>query len=216
MNIKAALRHVAPDSVRAEYARLSHQYDRRWSFYVSESINETLRRMSIQPNDRVLDIGCGTGALLQALHQRYSRIELTGIDTSAEMLALAAAKLGCGARLCLASAQQLPVRDDAFDVVISTSALHYFREPARALAEMGRVARPEGLVVITDWCRDFRTCQLLDLFLRKLNSAHHRTYMLAQCAAMLQEAGLQPKLLQRYKINWLWGLMTVVAVKAPG
>lgn len=210
------MKPAAPDPVRAEYARLSHQYDHRWAFYVSESINETLRRLPpIRPCDRVLDIGCGTGALLQALRQRYPQLELTGIDTSAEMLAVAATKLGHGVRLCLASAQQLPACDDAFDVVICTSALHYFRDPIHALAEMRRAVRSQGLVAITDWCGDFWTCRLLDLFLRRFNSAHHRTYTIAQCAGMLQVAGLQPMLQQRYKINWLWGLMTVVAVKAP-
>jgi ubiquinone/menaquinone biosynthesis C-methylase UbiE len=208
------MRHIAPDPVRAEYARLSHKYDHRWAFYVSESVNETLRRMPIRPSDRVLDIGCGTGALLRALRRRYPQIELTGIDTSAEMLALAAAKLGHGARLYLASAEQLPVRDDAFNLVICTSALHYFRDPARALAEMRRVVRPQGIVAVTDWCGVFRSCQLLDLFLRGFNSAHYRTYTIAQCAGMLQAAGLQPMLQQRYKINWLWGLMTIVARRA--
>lgn len=207
------MRHV-PDSVRAEYARLSHRYDRRWSFYVAASVSETLRRLSVGPSDRVLDIGCGTGALLQALRRRYPQIELTGIDTSAEMLAIAAAKLGPGIPLCLASARQLPICDDTFDAVICTSALHYFREPVRALAEMRRVVRPQGLVAVTDWCRDFWTCRLLDWRLRRFNAAHYRAYTLAQCAQMLQTAGLRPMLQQRYKINWLWGLMTVVTVKA--
>lgn len=171
--------------------------------------------MPLEPSARVLDIGCGTGALLQALRRRYPQTELTGIDTSAEMLAVAAAKLRHGARLCLASAQRLPACDDTFDVVICTSALHYFRDPARALAEMRRVVRPQGLVAVTDWCRDFRTCRLLDRLLRRFNSAHHRAYTLAQCAQMLQAAGLRPTLQQRYKIDWLWGLMTVIAIKAP-
>ncbi|MCO6440310.1 MAG: methyltransferase domain-containing protein [Nitrococcus mobilis] len=206
---------IAPDPVRAEYARLSYQYDRRWSFYVSRSVEETLRRVSVQPSDRVLDIGCGTGALLRSLRQRHPRIELTGVDASAEMLAIAAEKLGQGARLCLASAQRLPVRDEVFDLVISTSALHYFRDPTRALAEMKRVVRPQGRIAITDWCRDFWTGRLLDRLLCRFNAAHYRAYTLAQCAEMLQRAGLHPELLERYKIDWLWGLMTVVAVKTP-
>lgn len=172
-----------------------------------------MRRVPVQPSDRVLDIGCGTGTLLQALRQRYPYIALTGIDASAEMLAVAAAKLGPSARLCLASAQRLPLRGEAFDLVVSTSALHYFRDPARAVAEMRRVVRPQGRIAVTDWCRDFWTCRLLDQALRRFNAAHYRTYTLAQCAGMLQQAGLRLERVERYKIDWLWGLMTVVAVK---
>lgn len=208
------MRHVASDPVRAEYARLSGQYDRRWAFYISASINETLSRLSIKPSDRVLDVGCGTGVLLQTLRQRYPRVELTGIDASAEMLAIAAAKLDGDADLCLASGRQLPACADTFDLVISTSTLHYFRAPVPALAEMRRALRPQGCVAVTDWCRDFWTCQLLDVFQRRFNPAHYRTYTIAQCAAMLREAGLEPIRQQRYKINWLWGVMTVVAVNA--
>ena len=209
------MRSIASDPVRSEYARLSHHYDHRWSFYVSCSVEETLRRVSIRPRSRVLDIGCGTGTLLQALRLRYPQAALTGIDACAEMLKLAAMKLGRGARLCVASAQRLPVTDEAFDVVISTSVLHYFRDPACALAEMSRVVRPRGHVAITDWCGDFWTCRLLDRWLRCFNAAHYQTYTMAQCAEMMQAAGLRPMLLQRYKISPLWGLMTVVAAKPP-
>lgn len=209
------MRPAANDPVRSEYARLSPHYDHRWSFYVSYSVEETLRRVPIPPRSRILDIGCGTGALLHALRRRYPQAALTGIDVSAEMLALAAAKLGDGARLCVAGAETLPLTDEAFDVVISTSALHYFRDPARALAEMRRVVRPRGYVGITDWCADFWTCRLLDRWLRRFNAAHHRTYTMAQCVRMLQAAGLPPFLQQRYKISWLWGLMSVVAAKPP-
>lgn len=209
------MRRAVTDPVRSEYARLSPHYDHRWSSYVSRSVEETLRRVSIRPCSRILDVGCGTGALLQALRHRYPQAALTGIDVSAQMLAIAAGKLGGGDRLCVASAQALPLTDEAFDVVICMSALHYFRHPARALAEMRRVARPGGYIVITDWCADFWTCWLLDRWLQHRNAAHHHTYTMAQCGRMLQAVGLPPVLQQRYKISWFWGLMSVVAEKPP-
>ncbi len=55
------------DPVIKEYSRLAARYDRRWSFYIEATIRETLRRLDIGSTDSVLDVGCGTGALLQVL-----------------------------------------------------------------------------------------------------------------------------------------------------
>lgn len=207
------MKNPGRDPIRAEYARLSQHYDRRWSFYVDASIDETLRRLP-DPGRQVLDLACGTGSLLQVLRRNWPQIELIGLDLSFEMLGVAAGKLGSGAALCQGSAEQLPWRGSVFDLVISTSAFHYFRDPECVLAEIRRVLRPGGHVVITDWCHDYWTCRLLDLFLRWFNPAHHRAYKLAECAGFVHAGGLEPRLLQRYKISRLWGLMTLVAVKA--
>lgn len=205
------MKNKVRDPVRAEYARLSRYYDRRWSCYVDASIDATLRRLP-EPGKRVLDLGCGTGSLLQVLRCNWPQSELIGLDLSFEMLQVAGRKLGADAALCQGSAQQLPWRSNVFDLVISTSAFHYFRNPERVLAEVKRVLRPGGHAVITDWCHDYWTCRLLERFLHRFNPAHHRAYRLAECADMLRTGGLEPRLLQRYKIDWLWGLMTVVAV----
>jgi len=95
-------------------------------------------------------------------------------------------------------------------VVVSTSAFHYFRNPLAALREMVRVLAPSGRIVITDWCGDYVACQLCDLFLRLFNRAHFRTYGQKQCRRLLEQAGLVDIAIDRYKINWFWGLMTAV------
>ncbi|MGF1538747.1 MAG: methyltransferase domain-containing protein [Elainellaceae cyanobacterium] len=199
------------DPIQAEYAQLAKRYDRRWAFYVETTLEETLKRLALNGEEHVLDLGCGTGTLLHVLGHRLPSIRLTGLDSSAEMLQVARQKLPATVALHLGSADSLPLPNGAVDVVVSTSAFHYFRDPHQALREMGRVLKPGGRIVITDWCHDYWTCQICDLILQRFNPAHFRAYRVAECEVMLQKAGLQNITIDRYKINWLWGMMTAVA-----
>ena len=75
---------------------------------------------------------------------------------------------------------------------------------------MARVLRPNGRLVITDWCDDYIACRLCDLWLRAFNRAHFRTYGEKVCRHLLEEAGFIAVRVDAYRINWLWGLMTAV------
>ena len=77
------------DPVQTEYSRLAKRYDSRWSFYVNATIGETLNRLEIKQGERILDLGCGTGVLIQRLLQVSPEIEVFGIDACAEMLEIA-------------------------------------------------------------------------------------------------------------------------------
>lgn len=205
------------DPVTAEYGRLADDYDSRWSFYVEASTRETVNRLQLAPGERVLDVGCGTGALLDRLSTMHPVEQLAGVDPVPQMLDVARQRLSSAMDLRVAWAEELPFAAGEFDLVVSCSMFHYIREPARALREMQRVLRPGGRLVITDWCRDYLTCRCLDLFLRWFNRAHFRTYSSHECARLLEQAGYSVTAVDRYRLNWLWGLMTLTAMKdTPG
>jgi hypothetical protein len=65
--------------------------------------------------------------------------------------------------------------------------------------------------VLTDWCDDYLACKILDRILRVVDRAHFRTYGLKQCEDLLTELGFQIEMARRFKIDWLWGLMTLQA-----
>ena len=204
---------TADDPILKEYARLAARYDRRWAFYVETTIQQTLVRTQPRPGDRLLDVGCGTGALLYAFSLASPEAELVGIDLSAEMLEVARAKLGSSIELRQGRAESLPFDDESFDLVVSTSVLHYLRRPEAGLAEARRVLKPGGAVVVTDWCDDYLACRLFDPILRVLNRAHFRTYGRDDCARLVEEAAFVEIEVERYKIDWFWGLMTARAKK---
>lgn len=98
---------------------------------------------------RVLDVGCGTGALMEALRARG--VEVVGTDVSAGMLAVLCEK-GRGASAA-ADACMLPFRNHQFDGVCCIALVHHLAAPATVrsgIAEMVRVTRPGGHVVIWD------------------------------------------------------------------
>jgi ubiquinone/menaquinone biosynthesis C-methylase UbiE len=195
-----------------EYGRLASRYDAKWSFYVEATTRETLARLTLRPGERLLDVGCGTGALLQPLSQRYPDGQLTGVDPVPEMLAIAGRRLPSEVELRQGWAERLPFERERFDVVVSCNAFHYFREPVAALHEMGRVLAPGGRLVITDWCDDYLSCRVCDLYLRLFSRAHVKMYRREECRHLLLEAGYSTVDIDRYKISWLWGMMTATAV----
>jgi ubiquinone/menaquinone biosynthesis C-methylase UbiE len=106
------------------------------------------------PGARILDAGCGTGALLRDLGSAY---ELTGVDVNTG--ALAVARERTGAELLEASVEQLPFADAAFDAVVSLDVLYAagVSDDVAALREIARVVRPGGTVVLNlpayEWLR---------------------------------------------------------------
>lgn len=198
-------------SAQREYARLAPNYDARWSAYVEATVRETMKRLHLEPDQRLLDVGCGTGTLLKRIINVFPGTHAAGVDPSPEMLDMARGKYPDGVDFREGWAESLPFHKDSFDVVISCNAFHYWRQPARALDEIARVLKPEGRLLITDWCDDYLTCRICDLYLRAFNHAHFRTYGARECEALVAAAGFRDIEVERYKINWLWGMMTVTA-----
>jgi len=210
------LRHKDYESIRREYSRLAPRYDTRWRSYVEASIRETLANLCVRQGARIVDVGCGTGELLRTLSLAAPDADLTGVDLSPEMLGIARGKLDQCVELKQGRAEALPFEDEAFDCVVSTNVFHFIRSPMAALREMFRVLRPSGRAVITDWCDDYLACRVCDRFLQVVYGAHTRIYSSERCRNPLAEASFWNVDVQRYKISWLWGLMTATATKEAG
>jgi ubiquinone/menaquinone biosynthesis C-methylase UbiE len=199
-------------AVTEQYAKLASDYDSRWSFYVRATTDATMSRLPSIPG-RVLDVGCGTGALLTRLVNGFPDSKVSGVDASSEMLELARSRLPTEVNLHNCWAEDLPFDDGSFDTVVSCNMFHFIRRPNAALDEMLRVLRPNGTLVITDWCDDYIVCKLCDIYLRWFDPAHFRIYGEAQCRTMLNVADTSHITIDKYKISLLWGLMTGTAQK---
>lgn len=117
--------------------------------------------VNLTPGQKLLDVGCGTGATLRLLGEKYGKsVELYGIEPSEDMLWQAQTRLHDGkAHLKQGVAQKLPYPDGHFDIVISTQVLHHLPTPEKKkmLLEMHRVLKPGGTIVLSDWGKPTNT-----------------------------------------------------------
>ena len=104
-----------------------------------------------QPGLDVLDVGCGTGTMLERYVVGGCRV--AGVDASAAMLEVARQRLGPSGRLILGDASVMPFDDDAFDLVTFTMVLHELDPGTRAavVREALRVLRPGGQMLVIDY-----------------------------------------------------------------
>jgi SAM-dependent methyltransferase len=102
---------------------------------------EVVRRARLQPGERILDVGCGTGVASAAAHAAGAQV--VGLDGAPGMIAIARRDVP-GVDFRVGDFNALPFEDAAFDAVISSHALLFADDPVAALREWRRVCRPGG------------------------------------------------------------------------
>jgi SAM-dependent methyltransferase len=121
----------------------------RWS---REIAREFVTWLDLSADLDWMDIGCGTGALAGTILVRCAPRSVLGIDPSAGFVEHARASLGdAKARFEVAAAEALPCTERSVDVVTSALAYNFVPDRPRALAEMRRVARPDGTLSFYVW-----------------------------------------------------------------
>ncbi|NUP03514.1 MAG: methyltransferase domain-containing protein [Nonomuraea sp.] len=152
------IRPVPEGSHGCEERRVANDYDSFAEAYSAENETSLLNAYYERPamldlagdvtGRRILDAGCGAGPLSAALRDRGAVV--TGFDSSAKMLELARRRLGDDADLRLADlGGPLPFPDAAFDDVVASLVLHYLKDWTAPLAELRRVLRPGGRLIVS-------------------------------------------------------------------
>lgn len=150
------------DFVRALFDVIAPRYD-LLNGLLSLRLHRHWRRVAadqaaLHPGDRALDVCTGTADFALELARRVGRSgQIVGTDFSLPMLRLGADKArrhaGGDVRLALADTQQLPFSDGVFDAVTVAFGIRNVADPARSIAEMARVTRPGGRVVLLEFNR---------------------------------------------------------------
>jgi SAM-dependent methyltransferase len=103
-----------------------------------------------RPGQRLLDVGCGPGALTAELARRAGPAAISAAEPSASFVAAARDRLPA-ADIRQARAEELPFAADAFDAALAQLVVHFMADPVLGLREMGRVTRPGGVVAACVW-----------------------------------------------------------------
>jgi ubiquinone/menaquinone biosynthesis C-methylase UbiE len=142
------------ERLRRFYDESAGAYDHWMRFYDPVMLGDGRRRVCSRADGRTLELAIGTGLNLPYYQ---GDVQLTGVDLSPAMLAVAAQRareLAVDIELRVGDAHALDLPDDSFDTVVSTLFLSTVPDPRRAAAEIGRVLKPGGRLLLLDHVRN--------------------------------------------------------------
>ena len=100
--------------------------------------------------DRLIDIGCGPGAFLSLVQERFPDIQLNALDLSEEMVQETRMRLAETSIATVGDAERMPLEDEQYQVVTCNMSIHHYPHPLSALNEMRRILKPGGYLLLND------------------------------------------------------------------
>jgi ubiquinone/menaquinone biosynthesis C-methylase UbiE len=177
---------------RRTFDRWAGSYERDpFSRWIGRRQSDALEALELGEGDRLLDVGCGTGAAVRAAAEVVERA--VGVDLSPKMLAEARERAAGlpDVDFVEGDSEDLPFGDREFTAVLCTTSLHHYPRPEAAIREIARVLAPGGRVVIGDATNDAVITKVVDFLSRKFEAGHVRYQRLGELRRLLEDAGLE-------------------------
>ncbi|HCW52522.1 MAG TPA: SAM-dependent methyltransferase [Clostridium sp.] len=144
--------------------------------FVKCMYDEILNRVLSVPNGNILDLGCGNGNILKLLEEKTSS-NLYGLDLSDNMISEAKKRLGKNVTLTVGDSENLPYKNDKFDVIICNASFHHYPHPDIVLKEIHRVLKDNGVFILGDPTIPFNLFRnIFNFFLKYSNSGDYKIY----------------------------------------
>lgn len=188
----------------------TYEEDRRSRFNAGSQA-AALEALELGADDRLLDVGTGSGAAVRQAAPGVARA--VGVDLSPAMIQRAeqlAAGVD-GVEFRVAESSDLPFEDGSFTAVLCTTSFHHYPDPAAAVREMARLLAPGGRLVLGDPSADRWEVRLADVFLRRFDESHVRLYRSSEVAALLYGAGLERAEIRRLRS----GAYAIIRARKP-
>ena len=137
----------------ATFRSATDMYGRFVGRYASGLAAAFIDVVGIEPDSRVLDVGCGPGGLAMELAKIVGQESVAAVDPSQPFASVCRARLP-SSDVRVAAAEELPFDDDSFDAALAQLVVNFMTDPERGVGEMKRVVRPGGKVAACTW--DYR------------------------------------------------------------
>lgn len=193
------------DRIISQFTRWAQPFADLPIHSAEDGMARTLAAAVIAPTDTVLDVACGPGIVACAAAAHAAHV--TGIDLTPAMIEQARARQAAAGLANLdwrtGDATDLPFADASFDRVVTRYSFHHLREPGRALAEMRRVCRPGGRIVVID-ATPAPECQAAYDRMETLRDPSHTSALtLDQLRGLGRIAGLEEAIVDGYRLEAL-------------
>ena len=204
------------DKVKEKYNNIAHYYDKKWEGYLAATNKVAIGLLEPKVDDIILDASGGTGLLIETIISKTrgeGKFHLT--DISKEMLDIAERRLIRFKNVFISheDIHDLHFADDYFSKILCVSALHYYPEPHRVLNNFYRMLRPNGKLIIVDWCSDSFHFKLLDIILKVLSKYHVKIYSSNELKFLVELSNFKVEKIVNFNHD-LWNLVGLRAGKS--
>jgi ubiquinone/menaquinone biosynthesis C-methylase UbiE len=190
------------------YEKTAGSYDKKWKNYTRRTINRLIALLPASlEGKKVLDFGCGTGALIKEILIRYPGLEeIIGYDPVEEMLNEAQKKIqqlpdNQQKKVQLQSKQNYAAK---FDLIVSSSVLHYLPRSEETLLHLQSLLKKGGRLVLLDYTKDSLPVKYFRWAVKLKDPMHHRAYYPQQIRELVENAGFIREADAEFRISFLW------------
>lgn len=195
--------------MQEDYGRLAPHYEERGKNFLTTLRQWILKRFpaGLPEGAQVIDLGCGTGAFLKQIHEKFPGYELTGIDGSYDMLDQARLHdVPAGFSQADLDRVNLAHNDDRYDVVVSMNVLHHLDDPEDHLSQIRQIVNSDGTVFLCDYALDTPLMKAADSFWRFFQSSYTRGFSSPDLQEILKHLGYRIKAKAILKPNAFWAI----------
>ena len=204
------VKKVPLEAVQKNYNHYAKSYEQHWQHFLSPTRQWVLNHFP-DGQGNLLNLGCGTGRFLSDIKMRYPDLNITGIDGSEDMLAIARDNVPDG-QFNQGDLEELSLEGQKFDVILCLNVLHHLKDQKVLLRKIRHALKPNGVAFIGDYAIETPMLKLAEIYWRLFHRAHHKALSIKEFKALLEGFKIEEE--AYLKADWFWRLQ-VYKVTAP-